>query len=265
MNMTATPTNIPPGWALVPIVLPPLAVSEIKDLLESEYQCHLTQCRPLWASLLKIVAGLSIESQERLFVAERGRAPAPLPALAAAPAARMAAQFQQQVEAWAGECFPAETVHNLTERGDRVLEEVLELLQSHGYDRARVATLVDYVYSRPVGEPSQEVGGVMVTLALYCAVAGLDMQWCGDTELARINAPNVMEKIRAKQAAKNALHFDTPLPGNAATPAVEVDEAMVELVCAAHHDEWHILDEPQRQRLRHSMNAALAAALKREG
>ena len=123
--------------------------------------------------------------------------------------------FQTGVTAWMGECFPPSIVHDRTERGDRLLEEVLELLQAHGYDRIRVATLVDYVYGRPVGDPPQEVGGVMVTLAAYCMVTGLDMHAEGDRELARVTQPEVMAKIRRKQEAKNALHFDTPLPGDA--------------------------------------------------
>ncbi|WP_065428062.1 hypothetical protein [Stenotrophomonas maltophilia] len=128
--------------------------------------------------------------------------------------------FQVGVAEWMGQCFLPSLYSNMTERGDRLLEEVLELLQAHGYDRARVPTLVDYVFGRPVGEPAQEVGGVMVTLAGYCWVAGLDMHAAGDAELARINQPDVMAKIRAKQEAKNALHFDTPLPGDpAATDA----------------------------------------------
>ncbi|MCU0994011.1 hypothetical protein JAK71_15490 [Stenotrophomonas maltophilia] len=128
--------------------------------------------------------------------------------------------FQAGVAEWMGRCFLPSLYSNMTERGDRLLEEVLELLQAHGYDSARVPTLVDYVFGRPVGEPAQEVGGVMVTLAGYCWVAGLDMHAAGDAELARISQPEVMAKIRAKQEAKNALHFDTPLPGNAAAPAL---------------------------------------------
>lgn len=128
--------------------------------------------------------------------------------------------FQAGVAEWMGQCFLPSLYSNMTERGDRLLEEVLELLQAHGYDKARVATLVDYVFGRPVGEPAQEVGGVMVTLAGYCWVAGIDMHASGDAELARISQPEVMAKIRAKQEAKNALHFDTPLAGNpAATDA----------------------------------------------
>lgn len=134
---------------------------------------------------------------------------------------RRQASFQKRVSKWMGQCFLPSLYGNMTERGDRLLEEVLELLQSNGYDHSRVSTLVDYVYGRPIGEPSQEVGGVMVTLAGYCWIAGLDMHADGERELARINQPEVMAKIRAKQEAKNALHFDTPLPGNANHPHTE--------------------------------------------
>lgn len=122
--------------------------------------------------------------------------------------------FQAAVGRWMGQCFIPSLYSNMIERGDRLLEEVLELLQSHGYDKSRVATLVEYVFNRPIGNPAQEVGGVMITLAGYCYIAGLDMHIEGNRELFRIMQPEVMAKIRSKQEAKNALHFDTPLPGN---------------------------------------------------
>ncbi len=136
-----------------------------------------------------------------------------------------AQSFQDDVATWMGQCFPSSLSSNMTERGDRLLEEVLELLQAHGYDSARVPTLVNYVFGRPVGEPAQEVGGVMVTLAAYCSVAGLSVQANGQAELDRIIQPEVMARIRAKQESKNALHFDTPLPGAAAqsSPAGQRD------------------------------------------
>lgn len=121
--------------------------------------------------------------------------------------------FQADVAEWMARAFVPSLYSNMIERGDRLLEEVLELLQAHGYDRSRVPTLVDYVYSRDAGQPAQEVGGVMVTLAAFCSVAELDMHEAAATELERIKRPEVMAKIRAKQEAKNALHFDTPLPG----------------------------------------------------
>lgn len=128
------------------------------------------------------------------------------------------APFQSRVGPWLLDCFGADVADDIRERGDRLLEEVLELLQSHGYDPARVATLRDYVFSRPVGEPEQEVGGVMVTLAAYCRAARVDMHQAGEAELARILQPEILEKIRTKQASKRGLH--TPLPVPPTLPAV---------------------------------------------
>ncbi|HFF6216643.1 hypothetical protein [Stenotrophomonas maltophilia] len=169
-------------------------------------------CRPEDYSISRLdAANIHIEARHALQLLE------------AALAARqpVGQTFQAGVAEWMGQCFLPSLYSNMTERGDRLLEEVLELLQAHGYDKARVPTLVDYVFSRPVGDPAQEVGGVMVTLAGYCWVAGLDMHVHGHAELARISHPEVMAKIRAKQEAKNALHFDTPLPGNAAAPPAQ--------------------------------------------
>ena len=132
---------------------------------------------------------------------------------AAGRADAVPATFQARVSPWMAECFGHAISSDVRERGDRLLEEVLELLQSHDYDPARVATLRDYVFGRPVGEPAQEVGGVMVTLAAYCLATGIDMHAAGETELARIWTK--VETIRAKQASKRDLH--SPLP--AAAPA----------------------------------------------
>jgi exonuclease VII small subunit len=116
-----------------------------------------------------------------------------------APAGEVVA-FQQRVQPWMMVCFGPEISADKLERGDRFLEEALELLQSVDYPRERIASLSSYVWSRPKGEPSQEVGGVMVTLAAFCLAHGLDMHEAGETELARIWTK--VEKIRAKQAAK---------------------------------------------------------------
>ena len=110
--------------------------------------------------------------------------------------------FQDRVKPWLLECFgPVIAAHKL-ERCDRLIEEALEHVQACDYDQARAHDLVDYVFGRPIGEPSQEVGGVMVTLAALCLAHHLDMQGAGETELARILRPEIVAKIRAKQAAK---------------------------------------------------------------
>lgn len=110
--------------------------------------------------------------------------------------------LQERVGDWMQECFGPEISADKLERGDRLLEEVYELLQSGDYPVDRVAALRDYVWGREKGEPFQEVGGVMITLAAYCLAHGLDMDKAGEAEADRITRPEVVKKIRAKQAAK---------------------------------------------------------------
>lgn len=138
--------------------------------------------------------------------------------------------FQQRVAPWMDVCFGPEISGDRLERGDRFLEEALELLQSGGYPRERIAALTDYVFDRPQGEINQEVGGVMVTLAAYCLAFGLDMHAAGETELARIWTK--VEKIRAKQAAKptgSALPVAAPHPSPVSEEMVEeVKRALID-------------------------------------
>ena len=119
----------------------------------------------------------------------------------------MTDDFQNQVAPWMQACFGAEISADKVERNHRFLEEALELVQSLGCTQSEAHQLVDYVYGRQEGEPQQEVGGVMVTLAALCLASGLDMHECGDVELKRIWTK--VEQIRAKQAAKPK---HSPLP-----------------------------------------------------
>lgn len=112
----------------------------------------------------------------------------------------MTRSFQTRVRDWIVACFGLAISDDKIERGDRLLEETLELLQSGDYPAARAHAIVEYVYGRPAGEPAQEVGGTIVCLAAYCSAHGLDMAAAGETELARIWTK--MDKIRAKHSAK---------------------------------------------------------------
>jgi hypothetical protein len=116
--------------------------------------------------------------------------------------------FQRRVVDWMMETFSMEVCRNTTERNHRFLEESLELVQSMGCTQAEAHMLVDYVFGRPVGDPEQEVGGAMVTLAALCAAADISMTELGNRELAR--CWQNIEKIRAKQAGKPK---HSPLPG----------------------------------------------------
>lgn len=135
----------------------------------------------------------------------------------AAPHAAVPEPFQALVQPWLLACFGEMIAGDREERNHRFLEESLELVQSCGCTACEAHQLVDYVFGRPVGEPPQEVGGVMVTLAALCLANGLDMHDAAEVELARIWTQ--VEAIRAKQAAKPK-HSPLPAaPHAAAVPA----------------------------------------------
>ena len=118
--------------------------------------------------------------------------------------------FQRRVAHWMQDCFAGHGADDPVIRGDRFFEEALEYLQSLGYDFDRIPALVEYVRNRPPGEPSQEVGGVLVTLAASCNQAGIFMRQAAETEITRITDPQVMERIREKERGKLNIHG--PLP-----------------------------------------------------
>ena len=132
--------------------------------------------------------------------------------------------FQSRVAGWMLDCFTPEIAADKLERADRFCEEALELVQTMpDFTKDRAHALVDYVFSREVGERGQEVGGVMVTLAALCGPCDLDMTAEAEREYARISAPAVIEKIRAKHTSKptgSAL----PIP----QPSLTTDDALVD-------------------------------------
>lgn len=115
--------------------------------------------------------------------------------------------YQERVEHWLKACFQTDVRLDRGERTHRFLEEALELAQANGCSRGEVLALVDYVFGRPQGNPAQEVGGVMVTLASLCSAMGVNMDEAGDVELAK-NWDRI-EAIRAKQRSKP---HGSPLP-----------------------------------------------------
>lgn len=117
--------------------------------------------------------------------------------------------FQYRVAPWLIECFGEAIAQNTQERNQRFLEEALELVQACGATSDEAHQLVDYVFGRDSGEQSQEVGGVMVTLAALCHANGLAMHQSAEVELDRISRPDVMARIREKQKHKPAF---SPLP-----------------------------------------------------
>ena len=115
--------------------------------------------------------------------------------------------FQQRVAEWLAACFSPSGGSDREERVYRFFEEALELAQASGCSREDAHRLVNYVFSRPVGRPELEVGGVMVTLAGLCVAARIDMNDAANRELERNWAR--IDAIRNKRANKPV---GSPLP-----------------------------------------------------
>lgn len=118
--------------------------------------------------------------------------------------------FQARVGAWVRSCFGPDAEKDLRERSHRFLEEALELAQASGCTKEEALQLVEYTFSRPVGDPVDEVGGTITTLAALSNALNIQMDIAGDHALQR-NWNNI-EKIRAKWLRKPKFG---PLPGAA--------------------------------------------------
>ncbi|ESQ89644.1 hypothetical protein ABAC460_12300 [Asticcacaulis sp. AC460] len=123
--------------------------------------------------------------------------------------------YQARVAEWMMTCFGPDITNCLSERCFRFFEEAGELCQALGMTEDQARDLVAYTWSRDKGEPSQEVGGAVVTLAALCHAAGLDMAADGEAELARIDTPQTIYNIRRKHHAKTLRTPHSALPGGA--------------------------------------------------
>jgi hypothetical protein len=108
--------------------------------------------------------------------------------------------FQERAASWVKSCFGDEVADSLLERNFRFLEEALELVQAGGFSKYQALALVDYVFNRPIGEPTQEIGGAMITLAALSRIHETSMWVCGEEDLA--NATIKSDKIRVKWGTK---------------------------------------------------------------
>ncbi len=119
--------------------------------------------------------------------------------------------IQARVWAWCSTVFADRPDwQDKRQRVHRFIEEAVELAQACEIPQHEVERLVGYVYGRPVGEPSQELGGTVITLAALAEALGLSAEDAALTELERVERPEVMEKVRRKQVGKDALFAERP-------------------------------------------------------
>jgi len=116
--------------------------------------------------------------------------------------------YQKRAGDWASACFGKAAAIDHFHRRSRFIEEAIELHQAAGGTADEIIQLVTHVYNKPTGDPHQEVGGTMVTLATLCNALGVDLLHAGEDELARVWEE--FPRIRAKQAAAKE---GSPLPG----------------------------------------------------
>jgi hypothetical protein len=116
---------------------------------------------------------------------------------------------QARVRKWLVNCFGQKIADDAQLRNKRFIEEAIELVQARGMTQAEAIEVLEYVYARPKGNQEQEVAGTMTTLMALCAQAGINIGEVTYKEIHRIETPEVMAKIRARQKDK---------PGGAEVP-----------------------------------------------
>jgi hypothetical protein len=131
---------------------------------------------------------------------------------------------QKIVSDWCAAAFGVEHASSLPQRGIRLLEEAVELAQACGCAPDMAHKLIDFVFSRPVGKISQELGGVGVTLLALAAAAGHSADGEEASEVARVLA-KPPSYFTARDEAKNAAGFNVAasLPSAPAKTADEPD------------------------------------------
>lgn len=119
-------------------------------------------------------------------------------------------RFQEEVATWVETCFGAESAADTVIRTHRFIEEAVELAQAMRVPKDEVLQIVDYVYSRPIGDVHQEVGGTITTLTALCNSVKLPLRWAAVTELIR--DWDKIDLIRQKSKTKPSFRSAPPLP-----------------------------------------------------
>lgn len=108
--------------------------------------------------------------------------------------------YQILAFAWLCRCFGKEIARNKRERAFRFGEEAIELLQASELSKDDVINLVNYVYSREIGDPVDEIGGAIVCLTVLAEVHNVDLEMASEHALQKCEVNS--EKIRTKGIAK---------------------------------------------------------------
>lgn len=114
---------------------------------------------------------------------------------------------QHDVFDWVTTAFGPDHANNLAARSTRFFEEAIELFQAGGGDLEMAHRLLDYVFSRPVGELSKEIGAVGLTLLSVAALLGLSATEEEEREIDRVTAIDP-QKFAERNREKNDAGFN---------------------------------------------------------
>lgn len=93
---------------------------------------------------------------------------------------------QQRILAWAIDVFGHHKACTMAIRGNRFLEEAIEVAQAAGVHEDVAHHIVKGVYSRKTGQLKQEIGAAGITLLSLAELAGIDADHEEAIEMYRV-------------------------------------------------------------------------------
>lgn len=110
-------------------------------------------------------------------------------------------EFQVRVVRWFVRCFRPELVQDKRRAMYAFGEEAAELLQTELTEDEAIA-IVRHVFARPPGKTAQEIAGALLTLIMVGSAYDINPLAVASVELARVEQPETIAKIRTKQRGK---------------------------------------------------------------
>ncbi|PKR50449.1 hypothetical protein [Thalassospira marina] len=106
--------------------------------------------------------------------------------------------YQARTGRWVETCFGIEGCDDVAGRATRFLEDALALYQAAGGTLDDATKLIGHVSCKPVSDPEQETGSVILSLAALSNARNINMLHAGEKELDRVW--HMFPRIRAKHA-----------------------------------------------------------------
>jgi NTP pyrophosphatase (non-canonical NTP hydrolase) len=111
--------------------------------------------------------------------------------------------LQRLIREWVIRCFGVDNMAPSV-RALRLLEEATEFAQSCGITESEAHHQVSYTFARPMGTPSEELGGVLVTALSAAESLGKQAESLLENEVSRILSKSTAHFEQRELAKKKA-------------------------------------------------------------